>query len=349
MPPTTVLKCLTVQMKTQIFNSQSKEDIIAAAKILKNGGVVAIPTETVYGLAASCFDENAVKNVFAAKGRPQDNPLILHVDGLKMLEQAVADIPQIAKKCAKCFWPGPFTMVLKRNNNVPASVCGGLDTAAVRCPAQATARAVITAAGVPLAAPSANISGSPSPTSWEHVISDLDGKIDAVICDVPCEFGVESTVVSLVGEHPRLLRPGAVTLEQLREILPDIEVDGAVTGKFVAGKASSPGMKYRHYAPKGELYMLKGESTAFADYVNQKNDGVALVFEEEADLVLCEKLVYGSIKDMKKTAHKVFDVLRELDKKGIKKAYVHAPDTSGVGLAVYNRLQRACEFREITL
>ena len=336
-------------MKTQIFNAKNKEDIIAAADILKSGGVVAIPTETVYGLAASCLDEAAVKKVFAAKGRPQDNPLILHVDGIDMLGMVVSEISDKALRCANAFWPGPFTMVLPRKSTVPASVCGGLDTAAVRCPSQSTARAVITAAGVPLAAPSANLSGSPSPTTAQHVIADLDGKIDAIIMDVPCTVGVESTVVSLVGEHPRLLRPGAVTVEQLKAVLPDLEIDEAVTGKFVSGKASSPGMKYKHYAPRCELYMINADNAAFAQYVNCKNDGVVLCFAEEAQDIIPQKLIYGSQKSPQLTAQRVFDALRQLDRIGANKAYVHAPSKDGVGLAVYNRLQRACEFREIKL
>ena len=336
-------------MKTLIFDANNEHDIEKAAQILKSGGVVAIPTETVYGLAASCFDSQAVSKVFTAKGRPQDNPLILHVDGLEMLSMAVSEIPEIAIVCAKKFWPGPFTMVLPRNSSVPASVCGGLDTAAVRCPSQPTARAVIKAAGMPLAAPSANLSGSPSPTTWEHVQADLEGKIDAIIKDVPCTVGVESTVVSLTGEHPRLLRPGAVTPDQLREVLPDLEIDEAVTGKFSQGEASSPGMKYRHYAPKAELIMVKADKEAFACFVNEKNDGVVLCFAEEAPLIKVKKLIYGSDSDNFLTARKVFDCLRELDREGAKKAYVHAPSTDGVGLAVYNRLQRACEFRVIQL
>lgn len=337
-------------MKTQIFDAKCKDDITAAAEILKNGGVVAIPTETVYGLAASCLDEQAVAKVFAAKGRPQDNPLILHVDSIDMLKTVVSEISDKAIQCANAFWPGPFTMVLPRKNTVPASVCGGLDTAAVRCPSQPTARAVITASGVPLAAPSANLSGSPSPTTWQHVNADLDGKIDAIIKDTPCEVGVESTVVSLVGEHPRLLRPGAVTVEQLKKVLPDLVIDEAVTGKFKSGKASSPGMKYRHYAPKCELYMIKAQNDAFAEYVNNKNDAAVLCFSEEADKITVKtKLVYGSQQNPSLTAQRLFDALRELDLTGAKKAYVHAPSADGVGLAVYNRLQRACEFREIIL
>ena len=337
-------------MKTQIYDAKNKEDITAAAEILKNGGVVAIPTETVYGLAASCLDEQAVAKVFAAKGRPQDNPLILHVDSINMLETVVSEISDKAIECANAFWPGPFTMVLPRKSTVPASVCGGLDTAAVRCPSQTTARAVISAAGVPLAAPSANLSGSPSPTSWQHVFSDLDGRIDAIIKDTPCEVGVESTVVSLVGEHPRLLRPGAVTVEQLKKVLPDLVIDEAVTGEFKSGKASSPGMKYKHYAPKCKLYMIKASEDAFVEYVNSKNDAAVLCFSEEADDIKVEtKLVYGSLETPSLTAQRLFDALRELDRVGVKKAYVHAPDQKGVGLAVYNRLQRACEFREIIL
>lgn len=335
-------------MKTKILKAENKDDIVIAADILKAGGTVAIPTETVYGLAASCFDEQAVKKVFSAKGRPQDNPLILHVDGIDMLSMA-AEITPLARICAKEFWPGPFTMVLPRNKNVPASVCGGLDTAAVRCPSQPTAREIISAAGLPLAAPSANISGSPSPTTWQHVYNDLDGKIDAIVCDRPCEIGVESTVVSLVGEHPRLLRPGAVTAEQLKAVLPDLEIDSAVVGKMVSKTVSAPGMKYRHYAPKAELYLVRATAEQFADYCNKNNDGVALCFSEDEPLLRCEKLVYGSANDMNVTAQKLFDSLRRLDEIGAKKGYVHAPYKDGVGLAVYNRLQRACEFREITL
>ncbi len=337
-------------MKTQIFDAKNKDDITAAAEILKNGGVVAIPTETVYGLAASCLNEQAVGAVFAAKGRPQDNPLILHVDSIDMLDMVVSEISDKAKMCAKVFWPGPFTMVLPRKSTVPASVCGGLDTAAVRCPSQSTARAVISAAGVPLAAPSANLSGSPSPTTWQHVMADLDGKIDAIIKDAPCEVGVESTVVSLASEHPRLLRPGAVTVEQLTKVLPDLVIDEAVTGKFLAGKASSPGMKYKHYAPKCELYMIKAEPKTFAQYVNTKDDAAVLCFCEEAeDITVKTKIIYGSYENQNITAQRLFDALRELDQIGANKAYVHAPNQSGVGLAVYNRLQRACEFREIIL
>lgn len=337
-------------MKTKIFDAKNKEDIKNAADILKSGGVVAIPTETVYGLAASCLDETAVKKVFEAKGRPQDNPLILHVDSVEMLNIVVSELSDKAIMCANAFWPGPFTMVLPRKSTIPASVCGGLDTAAVRCPSQPTARAVITATGVPLAAPSANLSGSPSPTTWQHVSADLDGKIDAIIKDEPCAVGVESTVVSLAGGRPRLLRPGAVTVEQLTAVLPDLEIDEAVAGKFVSGKASSPGMKYKHYAPKCELYMINADNTAFAGYVNSKNDAAVLCFEEEAGLITVkDKLVYGSQQKPELTARRLFESLRELDRMRVKKAYVHAPVSSGMGLAVHNRLQRACEFREIKL
>ena len=242
---------LTKRLKTdrESYDGSIKE----AAEILKNGGIAAIPTETVYGLAASALDEEAVKKVFIAKGRPQDNPLIVHIADIDTLSEIAADIPDGAYKCAEKFWPGPLTMVLKRTDKIPALVSAGLDTVAVRMPSDKTARDIITASGLPLAAPSANTSGKPSPTSAKYVIDDLDGKIDAVVMSGDCGVGVESTVITLVTSPPRLLRPGAVTVEQLREIFPDIVVDKAVLSEPEKGeKVASPGMKYKHYAPKAK-------------------------------------------------------------------------------------------------
>ncbi len=321
-----------------------------AAEILKNGGIVAVPTETVYGLAANAGDISAVRKVFAAKGRPQDNPLIVHIADISELESVAAEIPERAYRCAEKFWPGPFTMVLKRSEKIPAEVSAGLDTVAVRMPSDKTARDIIRKSGLPLAAPSANTSGRPSPTAAAHVIEDLDGKIDAVVMAGDCEVGVESTVVSLCTSPPRLLRPGAVTYEQLRELLPDIIIDKAVLSRPEKGeRVASPGMKYKHYAPKTEAFLVEGESRAFADFVNAKENAAAVCFAEESGLITVPKLCYGTGEHEETLAHQVFAALREIDALGVEAVYIHAPGRSGIGLAVYNRLIRAAAFRVITL
>jgi len=330
--------------------SADKEGLKRAADILKNGGIVAIPTETVYGLAASAMDGGAIKKVFEAKGRPQDNPLIVHICDMRMLETVAKDIPQSAYRCAEKFWPGPFTMVLPSNGSVAEEVSAGLNTVAVRLPSHKTATDIIYLSGLPLAAPSANTSGRPSPTSAEHVNNDLNGKIDAIVYADDCEVGVESTVVSFAVTPPRLLRPGAVTAEQLGEIIPDLVIDKAVLAEPEKDeRVASPGMKYKHYAPKAEAYLVEGGNAEFAEFVNSRNDGLAICFKEDAELIEVPKLIYGSKRDEATLAHEVFAVLRKIDNSGRQKAYIHAPSKKGVGLAVYNRLIRACAFRVIEL
>lgn len=334
-------------MITQKLNAD-RQGINTAAEILKNGGVVAIPTETVYGLAANAYDENAIKAVFKAKGRPQDNPLIVHISDMEMLNEVAVDIPKTAFLCAEKFWPGPLTMVLKRSDKISDCVSAGLSTVAVRMPSEQTAHKIIEKSRLPLAAPSANVSGKPSPTTYTHVINDLDGKIDAVVMGAECTVGVESTVITLAGEHPVLLRPGAVTMEQLKEILPDITVDNAVLSELTPGqKAASPGMKYKHYAPQTETFLVEGEN--FADFVNEKQNALAVCFAEESEQIKIPKIVYGERKNPETFANKLFGVLREVDKTGLKTVFVHAPEKSGVGLAVYNRLIRAAAFKVIKL
>lgn len=321
-----------------------------ASDILKSGGIVAVPTETVYGLAASAYSDSAIKAVFEAKGRPQDNPLIVHISNIDMLNEVAQNIPETAYACAKAFWPGPFTMVLPRADKVADSVSAGLDTVAVRFPSESTICDIISLSGLPLAAPSANTSGRPSPTTARHVINDLDGKIDAVVIGKDCSVGVESTVVSLVGDKPRLLRPGAVTPEQLRAVLPDLVIDSAVLKQLKSGeKAASPGMKYKHYAPKTEAYLVEGCSNSFVKFVNVKADCAAVCFDEEYYNISTPKISYGSKYDETTLAKNVFSVLRDVDSLGVKEIYIHAPSKNGVGLAVYNRLIRACAFRVITL
>ena len=337
-------------MVTERLSYESCDDMARAAEILKNGGIVAIPTETVYGLAASAFDGNAIKNVFLAKGRPQDNPLIVHISNMRMLEEIAKDIPKEALKCAESFWPGPLTMVLPSCGKTAPEVSAGLTTVAVRMPSHKTALDIIDKSGLPLAAPSANTSGSPSPTSGNHVWEDLNGKIDAIVYGEECTVGVESTVISFCTNPPRLLRPGAVTAEQLRNIIPDLAVDKAVLAEPEKdAKVESPGMKYKHYAPKTETYLVEGESDEFAEFVNSVNDGVAVCFKEETEKIKVPKLVYGSCKDESTLAHEVFSVLRKIDSLNQHKAYIHAPSKNGVGLAVYNRLIRAAGFKVIKL
>lgn len=325
------------------------ESVSRAADILRQGGIVGIPTETVYGLAASALDDEAIKKVFAAKGRPQDNPLIVHIADIKALYEIAVDIPEKALLCAKHFWPGPFTMVLKKSGKTAESVSAGLDTVAIRMPDHKTAVDIIRAAGIPLAAPSANVSGSPSPTSALHVENDLSGKINAIVYDKDCNVGVESTVVSFCCNPPRLLRPGAVTVEALKEIIPDLEVDKAVLAEPERdAKVESPGMKYKHYAPSTEAFLVESSSEEFVRLVNS-DSCAAVCFCEESDKITVPALVYGSIKDEGTLAQKVFWALREVDSLNVNKVYIHAPSKNGVGLAVYNRLLRAAAFRVIKL
>ncbi len=340
-----------METKQLFLNEGQREGSLkAAAEILKNGGTVAVPTETVYGLAASALSDTAVAKIFAAKGRPQDNPLIVHISDVKMLTDVAKDIPDVAFRLAEKFWPGPLTLVLPKGDKVCDSVSAGLDTVAVRCPKNETALDLIKISGLPLAAPSANLSGSPSPTKAAHVVADLNGKIDAVLMGEDCAVGVESTVITLVTNPPRLLRPGAVTAEQLREFLPDLVIDSAVLKELKSGEqAASPGMKYKHYAPKKQVFLVEGESRAFCDYVNGQENAVALCFEDEADEITIEKLVYGKSDSAETLAKNLFTALRKIDELDAETAYVHAPEKTGVGLAVYNRLIRAAAFKVISL
>lgn len=318
---------------------------------MREGGLVAIPTETVYGLAANALDENAVRNIFLAKGRPQDNPLIIHISSIDWLPKYAYDIPKAAYDLAEAYWPGPMTMILKRRPIVPAIVSAGLDTVAIRFPSHPVASAVIAEAGVPLAAPSANLSGKPSPTKAEHVLWDLDGKIDAVLDGGECAVGLESTVVTLCGDRPRLLRPGGITPEQLRSVLGDIEIDRAVLEKLSEGtRVASPGMKYKHYAPKAHVTIVKGDINAFSAYIRQKEkDSVILCFDDEEKLWDKQSVTYGEENDSLSQAQRLFDALRHLDEIGAKTVYARCPKIDGVGLAVYNRLLRAAGFDVVEL
>lgn len=334
-------------METKRLN---REQADIAGAILRNGGLVAIPTETVYGLAADAYNGDAVARIFAAKGRPMDNPLIVHISKLSQLEELVAYVPSALYDLADAFWPGPLTIILPKSERIPDEVSAGLDTVAVRMPSHPVARAVIDAAGTPLAAPSANTSGKPSPTTAEHVRDDLDGRIDAIVDGGPCEVGVESTVLTLCGRVPRILRPGRVTPDDLSEVLGEVEVDDAVLGQLKEGQvAASPGMKYKHYSPNAEVYIVRGPIDRFADFVNAQDPDstLALVFTGEEDAVHCRTLPFGEKDDELAHAVYLFDDLRRADDLGVKNVYVRCPSYDGVGLAVMNRLLRAAEFRFI--
>lgn len=319
-----------------------------SAKLIKSGEVVGIPTETVYGLAANALDENAVKKIYIAKGRPSDNPLIVHISDFSELSALVAEIPEKVKIMAEKFWPGPLTMIMKKSGIIPSTTSGGLDTVAVRMPQSEYARAIIKACGVPLAAPSANLSGSPSPTNAKYVYDDMNGRIPLIIDGGKSKIGVESTVITFATDIPTLLRPGGVTVEEIRDTIGEVKVDDAVLHELRdSEKAASPGMKYKHYAPKADITILKGSLEQFIEYTNGK-DFFALVFEGE-EKYFENAVTYGKPLDAVSEANRLFDALRELDEKGAKTVYARCPELSGVGLAVYNRLIRSAGFNIIEL
>lgn len=325
--------------------TSSKEDIQKAGELLRQGKLVAIPTETVYGLAADALNGPAVARIFQAKGRPQDNPLIVHIADLAQIKPLVTEFPASAKKLAEAFWPGPLTMILPKSDRIPIETSGGLDTVGIRFPSHPVASAVIRAAGTPLAAPSANLSGSPSPTTAYHVEKDLSGRIEAILDGGPCTVGVESTVITLAEETPRILRPGGITWEQLQSVLGQVEVDYAVLHQLEKGKkAASPGMKYKHYAPKARVILLSGEH--YVDFVNaHKGKGVAaLCYQEDCPILDVPSVSYGRAEDYHSQARELFDALRRLDEIGAEVVYARCPAPQGVGMAVYNRLIRAAGF-----
>lgn len=332
-------------METLFLSQQHKNDIEKAGEILRAGGLVAIPTETVYGLAANALDGGAVRRIYEAKGRPSDNPLIVHISSLSQLAPLVRGVPESARKLAGAFWPGPLTIILPKSPLIPAETSGGLDTVAVRFPAHPVARAVIDAAGVPLAAPSANLSGRPSPTTFAHVKEDLAGRVDALLDGGDCDVGVESTVVTLAEGTPRVLRPGGVTVAQLRAVLGRVEVDPAVLHRLEAGaRAASPGMKYKHYSPLADVSIVDASPEDYRSYVNLQRDCHALCFDEDASRLHVPFVSYGTRYDGAKQAHLLFSALHYLDTVGAGKVYARIPSKSGVGLAVYNRLVRAAGF-----
>ena len=339
-------------MNTIVFHPEKDKNAVAeAAAILKKGGLLGIPTETVYGLGANALDEEAVLHIFEAKGRPQDNPLILHVPGADWLERYCRDIPPAAYTLAARFWPGPLTMILPRREIVPLRTTGGLDTVGVRCPDHPITLAIIREAGIPIAAPSGNTSGRPSPTTAQHMLEDMDGKIDGIVDGGPCSVGVESTIIDLTTAPPRLLRPGGLPLEALEEVLGEVTVDKAVRQKLADGeKVKAPGMKYRHYAPKAPVTVITGTPGASAAYIaaHLAADSGVICFDEYAPLFdghIIHRL--GPAADKLTQAQHVFDALRTFDDTDAAEILAQCPDESGLGLAVSNRLKKAAGFHVI--
>lgn len=339
-------------MNTIVFHPESDPNAVRdAAAILRRGGLLGIPTETVYGLGADALNEDAVSRIFLAKGRHQDNPLIIHVPDASWLESYCRDVPPAAYQLAERFWPGPLTMILPRRDIVPLQTTGGLETVGVRCPNHPVTLAIIEAAGVPIAAPSGNTSGRPSPTTAAHMIEDMDGKIDGIVDGGPCTVGVESTIIDLTVTPPRLLRPGGLPLESLRQVLGEVAVDKAVTGLLAAGeRPRAPGMKYRHYAPHAPVTVVTGEPERSARRIQGLLSDTAgvICFDEYAPLFpghIIHKL--GPAADKSAQARHVFDALRTFDGTDVTEIFAQCPDDGGLGLAVANRLKKAAGFHLI--
>lgn len=339
-------------MKTLILKP-NKESINLACELLKKGEIVALPTETVYGLAGDSTNSDAIQKIFLAKGRPSDNPLICHISNMEMLKKVVSFIPDDCLKLAKVFWPGPLTMIMPKSDSVCSQSCAGLDSVGVRMPDNKTTLEIIEKSGIFFSAPSANTSGKPSPTNASDVFEDMNGKIPLIIDDGDCRAGVESTVLSLIDSTPTILRPGVITKEDIEKVLnKKVEIASGVKKEITKDeKVLSPGMKYKHYAPNCEVIIIKSSFKEFKNYVESDNrNGVfALCFNGEEKHLSKPSLCYGDEQNSKEQAHNIFSKLRILDKMGAKIVYARCPSSAGVGLAVYNRLIRSAGFRIIEL
>lgn len=334
-------------METLLLNCK-KNDLKKAGEIIRNGGTVIFPTETVYGLGANALNDEAVKKIFIAKGRPSDNPLIVHIDDFSKIDRYVEEVTLNAKKLADAYWPGPMTLILRKKSVIPNSVSAGLDTVGIRIPESEEARVFLCECDVPVAAPSANLSGSPSPTTYHHVVDDMLGRVDAIINGKDCDVGVESTVIDVTGDVPIILRPGAITPEMVEEVCGNVLVDKGVNGVTSSEKPRSPGMKYRHYAPKAKVILVEDE--------NVQNIVKKMIAEASCDkensVVLCTKqtepnfegfnvLVIGDRSNPKTVAKKLFDAFRWCDEQGYKFIILEGISEEGIGLAVMNRAHRA--------
>lgn len=341
-------------MNTEIFDFTVKineAELERAGEIIRRGGLAAFPTETVYGLGASALDGAAAERIYAAKGRPSDNPLIVHICAAEQLSEIAEDISEMAKRLIDAFMPGPFTVILKKKPCIPDTVTAGLKTVAVRFPENYIARELIRSAGVPIAAPSANLSGKPSPTEAKHVINDMNGRVDCIIDGGSCEVGVESTIVNAAGDVPVLLRPGGITLEMLKAVTPNIEVDEHILKSVAENEQPQcPGMKYKHYAPDAEVTVVEGSKEAV-------HKEICRLLKENGDTVNGVLTMYGSDYDNavminagetnREYAANLFSALRKFDELKVEKVFAEFYEDDGYGLAVKNRLYKAAAQRVI--
>ena len=334
-----------------------EEELEEAARILREGGLVAFPTETVYGLGANALDEEAAKKIYAAKGRPSDNPLIAHISSPEELKPLAAEIPDMAKKLMDCYWPGPMTLVFKKTDLVPYGTTGGLDTVAVRMPSDPVAKTLIRLAGVPIAAPSANSSGRPSPTTADHVWQDMEGNIDMIVDGGPVGIGLESTIIDVTGPVAMILRPGAITIEMVRETLGEAEMDPAILGPMKEGEhPKAPGMKYRHYAPKAPLTLVEGEMDQVVKTINRlarealkEGKKVGIICTDETRTCYPAGMIQSiGIRAKEETvAHNLYAVLREFDDLGADVIYSESFPGDQIGQAIMNRLTKAAGYHII--
>jgi L-threonylcarbamoyladenylate synthase len=348
-------------LKTKIFdlneNNIDFQAIKEAAEVIRNNGTVVFPTETVYGLGANALSQEAAKAIYAAKGRPTDNPLIVHISNIDMLLYVIGEsLSEKAKKLMDKFWPGPLTLIFKKSSAVPEDVTAGLDTVAVRMPDNEIALELIRQSGLPIAAPSANISGKPSPTKAEHVIGDLKGKVDVILGGSNSRVGLESTVLDLTGEVPTILRPGGVTLEELQTVIGEVRIDKGLVSNEAAPKA--PGMKYTHYAPDAAMTILKGELPMVVQAIQHLADeqtklgklvGILATEETKHSYHAGVVISMGSRSNLYMAAAAIFDALRQFDKQKVDVIYAEALSEENIGMAVMNRLKKAAGFHIIEI
>lgn len=341
-------------MNTKIIkieeNKINEDEIKEIAKAFSEGKLVVFPTETVYGLGANGFDEEACKNIFKAKGRPGDNPLILHIAEIDQVNELVSEIPDVAKDCMEMFWPGPLTMIMKRSEKISDVVTAGLDTVAIRMPSHEVAREILKECRLPIAAPSANISGRPSPTAFKHVEEDLKGKVDIIVDGGVTNVGIESTVIDMTSNPPMILRPGGVTYEELKVLIPDVTIDNTTIDAQDNATPKSPGQKYRHYAPKADAYCFAGNLEGVVKEVNKrikenkdKKIAVLATTETKEDYEGAYLLIdLGSRENMEVIAHNLFEALRQCDEEDVDLIYAEGFDFRGIGAGIMNRLLKAC-------
>ena len=347
-------------METKVFvardNYIKDEELKEASAVIRSGGLVAFPTETVYGLGGDATNPKASRKIYAAKGRPSDNPLIVHIADFSQLRNIVAEVPQEAEKLAEAFWPGPLTMILRKNDVIPYETTGGLDTVAIRMPSHPVARAFLQDSGCMIAAPSANTSGRPSPTTAQHVWEDLHGKIEILLDGGPVGIGIESTIVDLSEERPMILRPGFITQEMLSAVLGDVGMDPGLASENSKRPPKAPGMRYRHYAPKADLTLVEGTMEEVISKINAltreaqamgKSVGVLATEENKDRYVADHVIVIGQRQDEAEIARHLFDVLRQFDDLQVDLIYSESFAAAGVGQAIMNRLLKAAGHKRI--